>query len=445
MDSSGPRPGRRSPGSGRRTCIGAEWRHRVSGRLGAAVQARDPRIPGTAYWACRLGLFVGRKTIGCLGEFGEGQALIWEAHTGRHLGSLTNIPGGSGLLKFSPRDTWLAARLDEGTTCGFQIGLWKQPWTACERLLAKPGHHVTDMAFSPDEQFLATAGEDGSVCLWAVRTGRRVADLKGQLNCFTAVAWSPSGDRLLGGGEDGTITIWDTTSHQEVGRLLGHQKPIRGLAFSQDGGGIVSVSLESLRIWRASPLDSFVVLTPAVVEDAGSPPAQGRSPSKVKGAGVYQHYVHRRLGDVFPSDESVGRFAVNIDPQANEIQPTDPVVSVSGPALEAFWGGPVVIRDQFQDWIASLWDQNDPKPGQTFIYRVTHPVHGEVAVCVYVHDNVTPGHNKADPQWSDWFGIYVERWDGGNRHYNGVPDWQSDDLFTGMGILTDGDVIDYRK
>jgi hypothetical protein len=34
-----------------------------------------------------------------------------------------------------------------------------------------------------------------------------------------------------------------------------------------------------------------------------------------------------------------------------------------------------------------------------------------------VHDNVTPGHNKADPQWSDWFGIYVERWDGGNRHY----------------------------
>ena len=186
-----------------------------------------------------------------------GQALIWEAHTGRHLGSLTNIPGGSGLLKFSPRDTWLAARLDEGTTCGFQIGLWKQPWTACERLLAKPGHHVTDMAFSPDEQFLATAGEDGSVCLWAVRTGRRVADLKGRLNCFTAVAWSPSGDRLLGGGEDGTITIWDTTSHQEVGRLLGHQKPIRGLAFSQDGGGIVSVSLESLRIWRASPLACF--------------------------------------------------------------------------------------------------------------------------------------------------------------------------------------------
>lgn len=405
----------------------------------------SPEYRGLRTWPAGLAFSADGKRLAAAGSFGEGQAVIWDSHTGQHLYSLTNIPGRSGLLKFSPRGTWLAARLDKESTWGFQVGLWRPSRSTRERTLTKPWHRITDMAFSPDEQFLATAGEDASVCIWAVATGRRIADLKGQLNCFTAVAWSPSGDRLLGGGEDGTITIWDTTSHQQVGRLMGHQKPIRGLAFPQDGSGIVSVSLESLRIWRAPPLNSYVVLSPAVVEDASSAPAHARAPSKVTGVGIYQHFVHPSLGNVFPSDEKVGRFAVNIDPHAKGMRPTDPVVSVSGPALEAFWGGPIVIRDQFQDWIASIWDLNDPKPGQAFVYKMTHPVHGEVAVCIYVHDNVTPGQNKSDPAWSDWFGIYVEAWDGGNRHYNGVPDWQSDDLFTGMGILTDGDLIDYRK
>jgi hypothetical protein len=40
--------------------------------------------------------------------------------------------------------------------------------------------------------------------------------------------------------------------------------------------------------------------------------------------------------------------------------------------------------------------------------------------------------------WARQVAAYAERWDGGNRHYKGVPDWQSDDLLTGMGTLTDG-------
>lgn len=408
-------------------------------------KGRTVEYPGLRTWPAGLAFSTDGALLAAAGTFGEGQALIWDSQTGQRFCQLTNVLGRSGLLKFSPRRTYLAVRLDEGATWGWEVGLWKLPRSERERILAKPRHRVIDMAFSPDERFLATAGEDASVCIWAVDTGQRMADLPGQLNCYTAVAWSPAGDRLLGGGEDGAITIWDTASQQPVGRLVGHGKPIRGLAFLPDGRSIVSVSLDLLRIWRALPLGSYVVLTHASAKDASSSPPLVPLPSPVAGAGLYQHFVHPSLGDVYPSDEKAGQFVININPAAQGTPSPAPAVSVRGPALEAFWGGPLVIREDFQDWIPILWDRSDPKPGQVFVYKVTHPVHGEVAVCVYAHDNVSPGHNPGDPAWSDWFGIYVEPWDGGNRHYNGEPDWRNDDLFTGMGILSEGNLMDYRK
>lgn len=439
-----------SPG-GHRLVLGGEPESDPNGESVCLIawdlpsERRTLAYHGLQTWPAGLAFSSDGRRLAAAGHFGEGQALIWDAQTGQRLGTLTNLPGRSGLLKFAPRLTYVAIRLDEGTTWGQEVGLWRPSQAERERTLAKPRHRVIDMAFSPDDRFLATAGEDASICIWVATTGQRVADLKGQLNSFTAVAWSPTGDRLVGGGEDGTITIWDTASRQQVGRLPGHRKPIRGLAFLHDGRSLVSVSLDSLNVWRAPPLASFVVLSTEFVGSGEASPARVRSPSKVTGKGVYQHYVTPRWGDMFPSDEDLGRFAINLDPEAKGMSPTEPVVSVTGPALEAFWGGPLVIRDDFQDWIPILWDPSDPKPGQVFVFKTTHPFHGEVAVCIYVHDNVTPGHNRTDRAWSDWFGIYVESWDGGNRHYNGDTDWRDDDLFTGMGILVDGNIADHRK
>ncbi len=206
---------------------------------------------GLRSWAAGLAFSPDGAQLAVGGFFGEGQALVWETATGRLLHTLTNIPGRAGRLTFSPRQTWLAIRLDEAWTWGLSVGLWKPPHAAPERILSKPRHRILDLAFSPDERFLATAGEDASVCVWDVATGTRLSDLTGPLTYFTSVAWSPSGDRLAGGGEDGAITLWDTVSHQRVGRLLGHRKPVRGLAFLQDGSRLVSLSMDAIRVWSA--------------------------------------------------------------------------------------------------------------------------------------------------------------------------------------------------
>jgi eukaryotic-like serine/threonine-protein kinase len=215
---------------------------------------QEVEFRGLRSWAAGLAFSPDGAQLAAGGFFGEGQALVWETGTGRLLHTLTNIPGRSGRLTFSPRQTWLAIRLDEAWTWGLSVGIWKPPQAAPERILGKPRHRILDLAFSPDERFLATAGEDASVCIWEVATGTRLGDLTGPLTYFTSVAWSPSGDRLAGGGEDGVITLWDTVSHQRVGRLLGHRKPIRGLAFLPDGNRLVSLTLDSLRVWSAPSL-----------------------------------------------------------------------------------------------------------------------------------------------------------------------------------------------
>jgi WD40 repeat protein len=77
------------------------------------------------------------------------------------------------------------------------------------------------VAVSPDGQFGLSAGEDGSLRLWKLDTGREVRnfgeDKRERLLFFAA--FSPDGRLVISGGDDSNITIWETETGNEVGRL----------------------------------------------------------------------------------------------------------------------------------------------------------------------------------------------------------------------------------
>lgn len=66
---------------------------------------------------------------------------------------------------------------------------------------------VTAIAFKPHSTLLASASEDGSVCLWKKAT-HTAQVLEGVSAGFSTLAWSPQGNYLATGGCGGEVLLW---------------------------------------------------------------------------------------------------------------------------------------------------------------------------------------------------------------------------------------------
>lgn len=69
------------------------------------------------------------------------------------------------------------------------------------------------IAFQPQSLLLASAAEDGWLCLW--QKGSRLAQiLKGAPAGFTWLAWSPGGEAIAAGGHQGEVLVWTETTNK---------------------------------------------------------------------------------------------------------------------------------------------------------------------------------------------------------------------------------------
>jgi WD40 repeat protein len=70
---------------------------------------------------------------------------------------------------------------------------------------------VTNLAFSPDGQRLASTSYDRSIKLWDMPSGREVFSLGGHTAGVLAATFSPDGRRLVSGAIDFTARVWNAT------------------------------------------------------------------------------------------------------------------------------------------------------------------------------------------------------------------------------------------
>jgi WD40 repeat protein len=144
-------------------------------------------------------------------------------------------------VAFSPDGQWLAsAGVDKGELGGV-VRLWDAETGTKIRDFGKHTAYVHGVAFSPDGRWLATPWGP-AVKLWD-RSIEPQTFLGGLRTHIRSVAFSPDGQWLATGGE--TVAVWDVVSGQELLTLRGN----RSVAFSPDGQRLASADGGRVILW----------------------------------------------------------------------------------------------------------------------------------------------------------------------------------------------------
>jgi WD40 repeat protein len=90
-----------------------------------------------------------------------------------------------------------------------ELALWDMATLQRKRVLTERGK-VNGWDVSPDDRWIATAGDEWAARLWDPSTGRKgylLADPEAREPEF-AVAFSPDGRLLAAGGKQGVLRVW---------------------------------------------------------------------------------------------------------------------------------------------------------------------------------------------------------------------------------------------
>ncbi|MCF6211585.1 MAG: TIR domain-containing protein [Gammaproteobacteria bacterium] len=171
-------------------------------------------------------------------------ARLWDAESAEELATI-----GQGKvvdIAFSPENKYLATALDSFGDRSAR--LWDVATMKEVARLEHDGGALESVTFSPDGKYLASTGQDDTARLWALPDGDEVFHVRHQDRVITAV-FSADSAYLVTGSQDGSARVWTVPGGEEVVRLI-NPGNIGAVLFSPDGKYVVAASqFGSVRVW----------------------------------------------------------------------------------------------------------------------------------------------------------------------------------------------------
>ncbi|KAF5547693.1 vegetatible incompatibility het-e-1 [Fusarium mexicanum] len=132
-------------------------------------------------------------------------------------------------------------------------------WNNCLQILEGHGHASILVAVSPDNQLVASGGDDGTVKIWDIATGLCRNILDGHDENIHSITFLPDGQSLVSASK--TIKVWDTKTGLCRQKLEGHDKHVESLSSSPDGQYLASGSLDrTIKIWSLKTWQCLKIL-----------------------------------------------------------------------------------------------------------------------------------------------------------------------------------------
>lgn len=182
---------------------------------------------------------------------GDGSIRLWNS-SGSKLAQWQAVDGNNGVIgiALNPIKQQIVSSGDiDGT-----VKLWDFSGKQLIQFNTSKDQPVLSVSFSPNGEFIATAGTDGIGKVWDLSGKQQLPQLKAQLKghqgLITSISFSPNGQYLVTTGADATVRIWDM-SGQEINLLRGHQGQVWSASFSRDSQRLVSVGGDGItRLWN---------------------------------------------------------------------------------------------------------------------------------------------------------------------------------------------------
>ncbi|CAG7926306.1 unnamed protein product [Penicillium olsonii] len=156
----------------------------------------------------------------------------------------------SSALAYSPDNTLWACgvglhSLHSGNVLVFDTG--------SEILQKELGHQgwVTSLAFSYDNEYLASAATNDEIRIWNLATLDYAWKLPSHCDHVKSVVFSPDGRLLASGSADGMVRVYDLATESLQSTFEGHLGPVNMVVFSPNGQLLASCSSDcKVKLWN---------------------------------------------------------------------------------------------------------------------------------------------------------------------------------------------------